>query len=60
MPTFRYSALDAAGSRSSGTLVVDDEQSAVRQLRSQGLFPIKVHLEGSGLSLDARDEGEVP
>lgn len=60
MPTFRYSALDAAGSRSSGTIVVDDEQAAVRQLRSQGLFPVRVHMEGAGLSLDTRDEGEVP
>ncbi|MBD3175342.1 MAG: type II secretion system protein GspF [Armatimonadia bacterium] len=60
MPTFRYSALDAAGSRSSGTVVVDDEQAAVRQLRSQGLFPIQVKAEGGGLSLDSRAEGEVP
>jgi type II secretion system protein F len=60
VPTFRYSALDAAGSRSSGTVVVDDEQAAVRQLRSQGLFPIQVKAEGGGLSLDSRAEGEVP
>lgn len=39
---------------------MDDEQAAIRQLRSQGLFPVNVHQEGAGLSLDGRAEGEVP
>lgn len=48
MPTFRYVALTADGSRSTGELVVDDEKTAVRQLRSQGLFPTDVRVEGAG------------
>ncbi len=48
MPTFRYVALTAEGVRESGSLVVEDERSAIRQLRAQGLFPTDVKVEGAG------------
>ena len=50
--TFRYTALDAAGKRSKGTVRASNEQEAFRQIAADGLTPIKVtHAEGKGLSL---------
>ena len=60
MPTFRYVAMDAAGARQSGAIVVEDERAVVRQLKTQGLFATDVRQEGTGLSIDRRQQGEVP
>jgi general secretion pathway protein F len=59
MPTYRYVALTTDGSRCAGSLVGEDEKSAIRQLRSQGLFPTEVHTEGAGAGGEAREEVPV-
>ncbi len=60
MPTFRYHAMTQSGSKESGTLVVDNEKAAVRQLKSQGLFPTEVHAEGGRAALETNGRGEIP
>ncbi len=43
MPTFEYSALDAAGARISGVLGGASEQAVLAELESRRLTPISVH-----------------
>ena len=38
MPSYRYQAYDKAGKEKSGSIVVDSEKQARKQLREQGLF----------------------
>ncbi len=45
MATFHYKALATDGRTRAGTLVVDDDRAAVRELRRQGLTPIFVGAE---------------
>jgi len=48
MPNFNYSALDAKGEKTDGTLEADTEQEAVQQLRAKGLFTTQIQEEGKG------------
>lgn len=45
MATFHYKALATDGRTRAGTLVVDDDRAAVRELRRQGLTPVFVGAE---------------
>lgn len=42
MALYEYSALDSRGKRSKGTLEASGRQTANRQLREQGLFPVQL------------------
>ena len=42
MPQFRYEGFDAAGGRVTGTLEAADRDTALRELRSQGVMPSQV------------------
>ena len=46
MPTFSYSARDAAGQSHNGTLTVDTRESLVAQLRGRGLTPTAIAESG--------------
>ncbi len=48
MPNFNYSALDAKGEQSDGTIAAGTEAEAVQKLRGQGLYPTQIHEEGKG------------
>ncbi len=48
MPRFEYTALDARGSESTGTVEAATQNEVVSQLRQQGFFPTSVVLEGQG------------
>ncbi|MBG7607935.1 MAG: type II secretion system F family protein [Verrucomicrobia bacterium] len=48
MPNFNYSALDAKGEQSDGTLAAASEAEAIQKLRGQGLYPTQIHEEGKG------------
>lgn len=44
MPSFRYQAIDASGTLTSGSLVAPDRVSAVRQLQGRGETPVVLEL----------------
>ena len=46
MPKFEYTALDARGAESSGTVEAATQNDVVTQLRQQGFFPTSVVPEG--------------
>ncbi len=48
MATFQYSALDAKGEQTTGSLTANTEAEAIQQLRSKGLYPTQIHEEGKG------------
>ena len=48
MANFQYSALDAKGEQTTGTVSATSEQEAVQQLRSKGLYPTQINEEGKG------------
>ena len=48
MANFQYTALDAKGEQTSGTVSAGSEADAIAQLRSQGLYPTQVVGEGQG------------
>lgn len=48
MPNFNYSALDAKGEQTDGTVAAASEAEAVQKLRAQGLYPTQIHEEGKG------------
>ncbi|MEM7699883.1 MAG: type II secretion system F family protein [Verrucomicrobiota bacterium] len=50
MPAFSYTAIDGAGKRVSGRLVVRTKPEAYRELESQRLTPVQVVAEGEGSS----------
>jgi type IV pilus assembly protein PilC len=48
MPNFQYSALDAKGEQTDGTVSAASEAEAIQQLRSNGLYPTQIQEEGKG------------
>ena len=48
MANFQYTALDAKGEQTSGTLQAATDAEAIQMLRSQGLYPTQVVEEGKG------------
>ncbi len=48
MATFQYSALDAKGEQTTGTVSAASETEAVQQLRAKGLYPTQINEEGKG------------
>lgn len=48
MANFQYSALDAKGEQTTGTLSAASEAEAIQQLRSKGLYPTQINEEGKG------------
>ncbi|NCC53088.1 MAG: type II secretion system F family protein, partial [Spartobacteria bacterium] len=46
MPKFKFTALDAAGKETSGTVDAESETIALSSIRKQGLFPTNVELAG--------------
>ena len=42
MPTFRYKAVDAAGTVATGELDAANESEIVERLRDQGMLPMQV------------------
>ncbi|MDD2932501.1 MAG: type II secretion system F family protein [Methylotenera sp.] len=54
MPMFNYTAVDAKGKESKGTLQATDSRAAVAQLRQQSLFVVKI-VEGAAKSITASE-----
>ncbi len=48
MANFQYSALDAKGEQTTGTLAAASEAEAIQQLRAKGLYPTQINEEGKG------------
>ncbi len=48
MANFQYSALDAKGEQTTGTVAAATEAEAIQQLRSKGLYPTQINEEGKG------------
>ncbi len=48
MANFQYSALDAKGEQTTGTVSAASETEAVQQLRAKGLYPTQINEEGKG------------
>ena len=48
MANFQYTALDAKGEQTTGTVPAASEADAIQQLRGQGLYPTQVVEEGKG------------
>lgn len=45
MPSYQYLAYDKAGKEKSGSLAVESEKQARKQLKEQGLFPTTIQIE---------------
>ncbi|MBC7980834.1 MAG: hypothetical protein H7Y36_09755 [Armatimonadetes bacterium] len=54
MANFIYSALDAKGEQTNGSVVAATEAEAVQKLRSQGLYPTQISEEGKGKTLASK------
>ena len=48
MANFQYSALDAKGEQTTGSVSATTEAEAIQQLRSKGLYPTQINEEGKG------------
>ena len=48
MPQFQFTAADAKGEQSSGTIESSSEAEAIQQLRAQGFYPLQVVEAGKG------------
>jgi len=48
MANFQYSALDAKGEQTTGTIPANSETEAIQQLRAKGLYPTQIQEEGKG------------
>jgi len=48
MANFQYSALDAKGEQTTGSLAAASEAEAIQQLRAKGLYPTQINEEGKG------------
>jgi len=48
MPVYEYKALDRRGKNLKGTIDADSESVARAKLRSQGRFPVKLHINSAG------------
>ena len=48
MANFQYSALDAKGEQTTGTVSAASESEAIQQLRAKGLYPTQINEEGKG------------
>ncbi|MDB6079968.1 MAG: type secretion system protein [Akkermansiaceae bacterium] len=48
MPQFQFTAADAKGEQTSGTVDASSEADAIQQLRSQGYYPLQVVEAGKG------------
>jgi type IV pilus assembly protein PilC len=48
MANFQYSALDAKGEQTTGTVSATSEAEAIQQLRTKGLYPTQINEEGKG------------
>lgn len=46
MANFQYSALDAKGEQTTGTVSAASETEAIQQLRAKGLYPTQINEEG--------------
>ena len=58
MANFQYTALDAKGEQTTGTVAAGSEADAISQLRAQGLYPTQVVQEGKG-KLSASAKGKA-
>jgi predicted RNA-binding Zn-ribbon protein involved in translation (DUF1610 family) len=47
MTTYKFKALDTGGRQTEGVVEADSSQAAIRKVKEQGLFPIKVHPEST-------------
>ena len=56
MAVFTYSALDATGRQTSGSVTADGRAAALKQLADEGLHPVSVK-EGASGAMPARAEG---
>ena len=54
MANFTYTALDAKGEQTTGTLSAGTEAEALQQLRGQGLYPTEVVQDGKGGKLKGK------
>jgi len=59
MPTFSYTARDAAGATVSGALEADSRKSALRQLAARRLSPVRLSEGGAGAPATAATGGAV-
>ena len=57
MATFEYTARDAAGGQSTGTVEAPDRNAATSQIQSQGLYPINISSQ-AGEAVGAQTEEE--
>jgi type II secretory pathway component PulF len=57
MPSFNYSARDAQGATTNGTVDAANRREALRRLQSRGLKPISVEEVGSVASKDSKQDG---
>ena len=48
MANFQYSALDAKGEQTTGVVSANNENEAIQQLRTKGLYPTQIQEEGKG------------
>ena len=48
MANFQYSALDAKGEQTTGSVSAATENEAIQQLRAKGLYPTQINEEGKG------------
>lgn len=61
MPEFSYRAANAAGKITEGRVAAPDRDAALRQLRAQGVTPIRVELAGAvAASVDAKPQAARP
>ncbi|MEM9237531.1 MAG: type II secretion system F family protein, partial [Verrucomicrobiota bacterium] len=48
MPQFQFTAADAKGEQTSGTVDAPSEAEAINQIKSQGYYPLQVVEAGKG------------
>jgi len=57
MPSFNYSARDAQGATSNGTVEAANRREALRRLQSRGLRPLNVEEVGTTKTKDSKQDG---
>jgi len=57
MPSFNYSARDAQGATSNGTIEAANRREALRRLQSRGLRPLNVEEVGTTKTKDSKQDG---
>ncbi len=59
MANFQYTALDAKGEQTTGSMPASSEADAIQQLRAQGLYPTQVVEEGKGSLAAGKSKGKA-